>query len=60
MVVVSKPILVFSVWSCVTLSSHMIFNIANHRCCICHALLDSHTSCFIKEENIFCKLDYNK
>jgi len=30
------------------------------RCCICHALLDSHTSCFIKEENIFCKLDYNK
>lgn len=30
------------------------------RCSICHALLDSHTSCFIKEDNVFCKLDYNK
>lgn len=30
------------------------------RCSICHALLDSHTSCFIREENVFCKLDYNK
>jgi len=29
------------------------------RCSLCHTLLDSHTSCFIKDGNVFCKLDYN-
>lgn len=29
------------------------------RCSICHILLDSEVSCFVKEKTIFCKLDYN-
>ncbi|CAD5119908.1 DgyrCDS8488 [Dimorphilus gyrociliatus] len=28
------------------------------RCCICQTTLDRHTSCYIKEDHIYCKLDY--
>ena len=30
------------------------------RCCICHTLLDGHASCFLREEQLYCKLDYTK
>ncbi|XP_074654744.1 LIM/homeobox protein Awh-like [Tubulanus polymorphus] len=28
------------------------------RCCMCLTILDRHQTCFIKEDNIYCKLDY--
>ena len=30
------------------------------RCCVCHSLLDGHASCFLRDEQIYCKLDYTK
>ena len=28
------------------------------RCLVCQASLDSHTSCFVKDDNIFCRRDF--
>ena len=30
------------------------------RCCVCHTLLDGHASCFLRDEQLYCKLDYTK
>ena len=30
------------------------------RCTICYTLLDNHASCFLREEQLFCKVDYTK
>ncbi|CAB4069435.1 LHX6_8 [Lepeophtheirus salmonis] len=30
------------------------------RCCVCRGQLDSQTSCFIRDEALYCKLDYTK
>eukprot|EP00095_Tigriopus_kingsejongensis_P004296 maker-scaffold722_size106786-snap-gene-0.31 protein:Tk04296 transcript:maker-scaffold722_size106786-snap-gene-0.31-mRNA-1 annotation:"lim homeobox protein awh" len=30
------------------------------RCSICQTLLDSHASCFLRDDQLFCKLDYTK
>lgn len=30
------------------------------RCVVCHSLLDGHASCFLKDEQLYCKLDYTK
>ena len=30
------------------------------RCTVCHAILDGHTSCFLKDDLLYCKSDYTK
>jgi len=30
------------------------------RCIVCHSLLDGHASCFLRDEQLYCKLDYTK
>ena len=30
------------------------------RCVVCHSLLDGHASCFLRDEQLYCKLDYTK
>jgi hypothetical protein len=30
------------------------------RCTVCHAILDGQTSCFLKDELLYCKSDYTK
>lgn len=30
------------------------------RCTVCHALLDGSTSCFLRDESLYCKSDYTK
>lgn len=30
------------------------------RCVVCHSLLDGHASCFLKDEQLYCKIDYTK
>ncbi|KAH3799373.1 hypothetical protein DPMN_153017 [Dreissena polymorpha] len=28
------------------------------RCCVCHVALDRQNTCFMREDNIYCRLDY--
>lgn len=49
------------------ITDRYIFQVANRswhshclRCCVCHAMLDTHASCFLREEQLYCKLDYVK
>ncbi len=30
------------------------------RCSICRAMLDSHASCFLRDDQLYCKFDYAK
>ena len=30
------------------------------RCVVCHSLLDGHASCFLRDDQLYCKLDYTK
>lgn len=30
------------------------------RCIVCHSLLDGHASCFLRDDQLYCKLDYTK
>ena len=30
------------------------------RCTVCHAILDGHTSCFLRDDLLYCKSDYTK
>ncbi|XP_076315429.1 LIM/homeobox protein Awh-like [Tachypleus tridentatus] len=30
------------------------------RCCVCQALLDRHPSCFIRNNNVYCRTDYTR
>jgi len=30
------------------------------RCVVCHSLLDGQASCFLRDEQLYCKLDYTK
>ena len=49
------------------ISDRYIFQVASRswhahclRCCVCNAHLDSHNTCFLKDDQLYCKMDYSK
>ena len=49
------------------ISDRFILQVANRswhanclRCTVCHTLLDGHASCFLRDELLYCKIDYTK
>lgn len=49
------------------ITDRYIFQVANRswhsqclRCSICHTIMDTHASCFLREDRLYCKIDYAK
>ncbi|KAG7266497.1 hypothetical protein CRUP_016869 [Coryphaenoides rupestris] len=48
----------FDLWDCVEAVNNLIWHLRCLRCSVCRTSLRQHSSCYVKNKEIFCKVDY--